>query len=300
MRTPFDQLAKAVAQYLFEPFGGVYAQEEVASEVQYIDTWFKPEPRPDVAEVRAKHGLFGRIAVEACLLEFFHQAPSLHEIQDCISKQHQLARVRARKAANSEQRRPPLPRLWIFSAGRPNTVIKRYELRAMPDWPRGFYAASDGLALSLVVLRELPIRRDTLILRLLGAGNTFIRAIRELAGLSADSWERQFMVPLLLAFRINSHSYFSSDDVADDEESMSYLHELQAIYADWEAKTLAKGRQEGRTKLEGILLKQLTLKFGAVPDAGVERVRAASDEELERWAERILTADTLTEVFAEP
>ncbi len=26
---------------------------------------------------------------------------------------------------------------------------------------------------------------------------------------------------------------------------MAYLHELQAIYSDWEAKTLTKGRQDG-------------------------------------------------------
>lgn len=57
-----------------------------------------------------------------------------------------------------------------------------------------------------------------------------------------------------------------------------------------------EGRAEGR---RGLLLKQLTLKFGA-PTAEVEaRVAEASIEETDRWAERILTAGSLEEVFAD-
>ena len=311
MRTPFDQLAKKVAQFVFEPVGSTYAQEEVASEVQYIDMWFEPQPQPDM-EALAKLGLFGRIGVEACVFEFFHQAPSMHQVQDCITKQHQHARARARKAANDKRPRPPLPRLWIFSAGRPNTVIERYKLQPMADWPTGFYTDNDGHAMSLLVVRELPIRRDTLILRLLGAGTTLMDATRELVALPDGSWEKRHMMPLLLAFRIDPNSDLSSDEIVNDEEFMAYVHELQAIYADWEAKTLAKGRQdgvregrqdglkEGRTEGQrGILLKLLALKFGDVPDAEVERVRAGSDEDIERWAERVLTTSTLEAVFAE-
>lgn len=61
-----------------------------------------------------------------------------------------------------------------------------------------------------------------------------------------------------------------------------------------EARGEARGRFEGRAST---LLKQLQLKFGQVSPAVTERVNNASIEELDRWAERILsatsTADTL-------
>lgn len=55
-----------------------------------------------------------------------------------------------------------------------------------------------------------------------------------------------------------------------------------------------EGRVEGR---RGLLVKLLTLKFGP-PSAEVEaRIAAASLEETDRWAERILTAAAIEEVF---
>jgi len=59
------------------------------------------------------------------------------------------------------------------------------------------------------------------------------------------------------------------------------------------AEGKAEGKAEGRAEL---LAKLLTLKFGVLDDATVERLRAASTAELERWAERILTATTLDDV----
>ena len=56
-----------------------------------------------------------------------------------------------------------------------------------------------------------------------------------------------------------------------------------------------EGRAEGR---RGLLARQLTLKFRAPLREVEARVAAASLDETERWAERILTASTLEEVFA--
>jgi predicted transposase YdaD len=63
-----------------------------------------------------------------------------------------------------------------------------------------------------------------------------------------------------------------------------------------------EGRQEGRQEglLLGearVLLKQMRLKFGAVPDEVVARVERATEAELEAWTGRILTADTLEAVL---
>ena len=52
---------------------------------------------------------------------------------------------------------------------------------------------------------------------------------------------------------------------------------------------------EGEAKL---LLKQLGLRFGPLSDTTRARVESASIEQLETWAERILTAKTLDDVLA--
>jgi hypothetical protein len=59
-----------------------------------------------------------------------------------------------------------------------------------------------------------------------------------------------------------------------------------------------EGRQEGL--LEGqraVLLRLLTKKFGAVSPAVQQRLQAASDNELNLWADRILLAGSLEDVF---
>jgi predicted transposase/invertase (TIGR01784 family) len=55
-----------------------------------------------------------------------------------------------------------------------------------------------------------------------------------------------------------------------------------------------KGIQKGRAE---IVLKLLRLKFRKVPASVVARVKAGTAAELERWAERVLTADSLAEVL---
>jgi hypothetical protein len=46
-----------------------------------------------------------------------------------------------------------------------------------------------------------------------------------------------------------------------------------------------------------VLLRQLSLRFGNLPDSVHERVESADADLLMRWSERILTASTLDEVF---
>jgi hypothetical protein len=63
--------------------------------------------------------------------------------------------------------------------------------------------------------------------------------------------------------------------------------------------TAEKLRQEGRHlgRVETVL-HLLELRFRPLPNAVKTRVQAASRAELERWAERVLEAKTLDDVFA--
>jgi hypothetical protein len=44
----------------------------------------------------------------------------------------------------------------------------------------------------------------------------------------------------------------------------------------------------------------LQLKYGDLPEPALARLHSASVDELDRWAERVLTAATLGEVLGEP
>ncbi len=59
-----------------------------------------------------------------------------------------------------------------------------------------------------------------------------------------------------------------------------------------------KGRKEGRREGESsVLIKLMTRKFGALDPDIRRRILDASSDQLLNWAERLLTADTIDEVF---
>jgi Domain of unknown function (DUF4351) len=62
------------------------------------------------------------------------------------------------------------------------------------------------------------------------------------------------------------------------------------LRAEGEAKGLGKGAAR-------VLVRQLTRKFGPVPDTVRERINAAPIEQLDVWCERVLDAKRLDEVF---
>ena len=60
---------------------------------------------------------------------------------------------------------------------------------------------------------------------------------------------------------------------------------------------VAEGREEGQKE---VLIEQLGLKFGELADEVRERVRAADGVQLRIWLKRVLTAQSIEQVFAEP
>lgn len=83
------------------------------------------------------------------------------------------------------------------------------------------------------------------------------------------------------------------------------MHEYQTRYPQEKTKMaglterllnegMQKGRQEGE---QNLLLRQLTRRFGPLDAATEQRLQQASQEDLERWADNILEARTLDEVF---
>lgn len=70
----------------------------------------------------------------------------------------------------------------------------------------------------------------------------------------------------------------------------------------WAEQLENRGRQEENArwlaKMRHQTLQMLRLKFGEIPNELAARVEAASEEEIDRWTERLLIADALEAVFA--
>ncbi len=61
------------------------------------------------------------------------------------------------------------------------------------------------------------------------------------------------------------------------------------------AEAKAKGKAEAKAEL---LLRELEFRFGGVPTSVRQRIHAGGEADFDRWAERILTAASLDELFA--
>ena len=80
----------------------------------------------------------------------------------------------------------------------------------------------------------------------------------------------------------------------------AYMTAAEKLTKQGEEKGRKEGRKEGRQEGQAeLVLRLLALRFGELPSNITQRVRAASDSELTQWAERVLTAASLDEVFAD-
>lgn len=69
------------------------------------------------------------------------------------------------------------------------------------------------------------------------------------------------------------------------------------VYETWRRATLQEGLEQGERK---VLLRQLRRRFGVEVDGEIERcIAAAPAEQIEVWAERVLSAATLAELLAD-
>jgi len=72
----------------------------------------------------------------------------------------------------------------------------------------------------------------------------------------------------------------------------------------WEAQAIAKGmllgKLEGKLEGESTLLERLLVKrFGPLSEEKRARLRGATADQLEHWAERILEASSLADLFGD-
>ena len=248
---------------------------------RYVDLWYEPEP--ENLHVLAQFGLVHRIAGEgACSLEFWHQPPNALELFRSLGKHAFLCEL-------AEEQKQSFPLQWLVSAGRPDTLLNDPRLFApLEGWPPGVYSAAPTLRQHLIVLRELPVLRETLVLRLFGAGATLKQAVRELRALPENAPERGVMLPLLVRFHIELAATSATP------EEQEYLMETRDLVAEFEERAVARGVEQG---IERALVRLLAARFGPLDTQTLARLEGASKAELERWLDGVLTADSLASLL---
>lgn len=205
MRNRFDYVIKEIGEKALGPCGTTVTQEAINPETQYAD--LRHEPDPARQGERDRLGLLGRLAACACILEVYSEAPDASQFRACLTKHLAAWRQRVRNArSDSKKRNRPPPSedsmasfLWIIAAGSPTTLLTKLRLERSPRWSAGIYLFGDDvLRVGIVVASELPRDRTTLLVRLMAAGPLLALAVREVAALPPDAYERVVAEPVLL------------------------------------------------------------------------------------------------------
>ena len=281
MHNRFDHVGKKILRGTLAPGGAVQSELEIPSaDAQAVDTFFEPDPAREAE--RRRIGLLGRMAEGPTMFELFRDPPGVAEMRACFRKQLGLDHSRGLEAAKSDGApSPPFPRLWVITTGRPERVLGGYGVAPMAGFPAGFYDRDEEDACGVVVLRELPRGRETLILRLMGAGAVLNEALVELDRLSTDAWERTVAIPPLIETR-----FMMPHDAADEAER-EFLMSTQDLYEEWRQKTEQAGVER---KAKQDLLEIYETRFGAIPADLQAVIQATHDEPtLHAWFKLTIT-----------
>lgn len=258
-RTLYDETAKSMLEVLLEGTGQVHLQHRVRSETQYVDLYFAPRKRPPRL---VRHlGLLWQLVSVPCLVEHFSTSPRLQDVNACHLKrlrmQHERERRARRKNATRQDRSlQPLRLVMILQEW--TTLLSDFGVTQAlePGWVAGVHHFAPAWSTLAVVIEALPVRPDTLWLRLLGRGTTRLEACDELLRLPENdplrtntlqvlAWERMILGEAPTTYQHGEKPMISFHDFR--EELRKEQAEARRAIAE---QALKEGRNEGRT--EGI------------------------------------------------
>ena len=232
MRKRYDHISKTALTTLLAGKGTVLIERRTTAEPQSIDALFERKAPPD-----NEPGIAGLLARETALFEPFHQAPRRAAVRACLMKQFTLEAERRRKRVGAKK--PPL--LWILSAGMPRKVIAWFHFRRMKRAPLGVWTAPRSLRMRLVVISELDRCRETLLLRLMGAGRTLHDALEDLRHLPETAPERKAMLPTLAQSGMELKMQPGKRTQAEEKR----MNDVQWAFDELLRKTAEEGKGEG-------------------------------------------------------
>ena len=170
-------------------------------------------------------------------------------------------------------------------------------------WPAGVHQLQSGWRVYLIVRRQLPKKRDTLLLRVTGSGQVLLEAMEEARQVPAPSFERRMIESHMSILATKLQELKARSPLTREEEEV--LMSAQQLLEDIKAKARAEGDRRGRRKgrEEGarrVLCRIYEQRFGAMPAPVAEALaKTVGLETLEDLADTCLkaTADAVAKAL---
>ncbi len=105
-----------------------------------------------------------------------------------------------------------------------------------------------------------------------------------------------WLKPMLVRTQFPEEQLQSIDDLYEVQTMLA--ERMQAWTQEWKQQGHEEGREEGELySLRRTLKKQLTVRFGALPEWIDQRIEQAEQPQLDQWLEQVLEASSLGALF---
>lgn len=296
MANESDQISKRVLEFLLDSSGVVQLEVELPlSFPQRIDLWYSAGAGVAALPPGDVFALVKRMVPRDCSMEPNSQTPSYDDLfRGFLRKQVCWYEHLCQQARRKGQPQPALPPQWILSPGRPVAGFAALGFRPLPDWPSGFYQSAPGLGQFCVVGSELPVNRETLLLRLLFNRPLRSRALEELRALPEGDEAKQQLLAILAGV---VHIIERDPRIPPIEKEGT----MTAAVREWELYKqglIKAGREEGL--MQGILA-VLSARGLAISEAAREQIqRCRDDDRLQTWISRAALVSSVDELLTSP
>ena len=183
------------------------------------------------------------------------------------------------------------PWMWVISAGVSEEALRQFGFQR--DVQReGLYALPPAFTVGLVAVSQLPRIRETLLLRLMGAGRTLRMAMEDLTALPPNALEARIVVPHLLRLKL----LLVTSTEPEDQEFTMETEDIFSKLVRERAEDYERGLQKGLQVAEHLLVRRLGRPLGAIerealltkvgrvgPDRLVDVVLDMAPEQLPAW-----------------
>jgi hypothetical protein len=326
---PFDQMFKGMSSGCLGHMVELILERVVHVPAQRIDVAYVPRVRDP------RLGVMDRmIALGPGMFEYFASPPSRAAVNECLRKRMNFEHELELRAPRHGE--PTTGQwLWILSAGRPRAALRQHGAVPMNGWPVGFCRGARDERLCFVLLRDLPEEdEDTLFLRLVARGKVSARAMVELRRLREDHPLRIGAMPVLVAHQAHIMQDLGKvEDMTAYEQALAVYREYEQRIRHDEAQRVRQEeaqrfeletqrlrqeearrfeletqrlrqeearrvRQEEARRMQDLLVRLLTQRFGSLSEDIVARVHQAEHAQIEAWMGRVLTAQSIDDIFA--
>jgi Domain of unknown function (DUF4351) len=294
-KNPFDQFSKQLLEEVLAPFGAVQTSLEVPGEAQLVDVFFEPISPPASTQ---DLGLLGRMTQTPSLLEPFRNQPTASEIRSCLLKLYQVHGNVQRKAKREHEaiQDSNLPYLWVLASSASETLLNGFGGTLTEVWGNGVYCFDPSFRTAIIAINQLPNTEDTLLLRLLGKGQTQKQAINQVIAFDASDPNRAAILRLLANWKISIEITGQVD--AEQELMMA----LSQAFLEWEERTEQRGEQQGEQRgalkeAQTLILRQLTRRIGTVTPVAQTQIQSLSLTQLENLGEALLEFSSPTDLL---